>query len=171
MSTPANLSRPTIRRGSYSCCAEACQKNRSSQKAQTPPHLISYVGPGEIYLEAEDLWLDQVERLAVNLDKTLSGLYTQSRQHSHSFTPTRTNAKIRGTVRRKRLSDLAVCDRGGRLLLAEALNALRCRGHGCDWRELEYSSGRSLRLSSRAVVLNFSRIVRLWASLTLPISR
>jgi len=27
-----------------------------------------------MYLEAEDLWLDEVERLAVNLDKTLSGL-------------------------------------------------------------------------------------------------
>jgi hypothetical protein len=29
---------------------------------------------GAMYLEAEDLWLDEVERLAVNLDKTLSGL-------------------------------------------------------------------------------------------------
>lgn len=28
-----------------------------------------------MYLEAEDLWLDEVEWLAVNLDKTLSGLY------------------------------------------------------------------------------------------------
>ena len=28
-----------------------------------------------MYLEAEDLWLDERERLAVNLDKTLSGLF------------------------------------------------------------------------------------------------
>jgi hypothetical protein len=43
------------------------------RKSPTPhSHLISRTG--RIYLEAEDLWLDQVEGLAVNLDKALSGL-------------------------------------------------------------------------------------------------
>jgi hypothetical protein len=42
-------------------------------------------GEGEIYLEAEDLWLDQVERLSVNLNKTLSGLYTHTSSVFHSF--------------------------------------------------------------------------------------
>lgn len=36
---------------------------------------------GFMYLEAEDLWLDEVERLAVNLDKALSGLYTIASQY------------------------------------------------------------------------------------------
>lgn len=35
-----------------------------------------------MYLEAEDLWLDKVERLSVNLDKTLSGLYRILSQYS-----------------------------------------------------------------------------------------
>lgn len=35
-----------------------------------------------MYLEAEDLWLDEVERLSVDLDKTLSGLHRISSQYS-----------------------------------------------------------------------------------------
>ncbi len=37
--------------------------------------------------------------------------------------------------RRRISSHLALGNCGGSLLLAEALNALRCRGHVCDWRD------------------------------------
>ena len=45
------------------------------KNSSSPIYLVS-AGSVRIYLEAEDLWLDQVERLSVNLNKTLSGLYT-----------------------------------------------------------------------------------------------
>lgn len=54
-------------------CAE-CMSENVFQNPLKSFHLVLLLGPGRIYLEAEDLWLDQVERLSVNLNKTLSGL-------------------------------------------------------------------------------------------------
>lgn len=106
-----------------------------------------------MYLEAEDLWLDEVERLSVNLDKTLSGLYTESLV-SIPFL----------LVFRERISShLALGNCGGSLLLAEALNALGCRGHVCDGRD----SGFVVNRGRRCCDVEFLGIVVVWASLTI----
>lgn len=95
------------------------------------------------YLEAHDLWLDKVERLAVDLNKTLTGLFQfvstrnshpQSRIHLESVVPCSgrlyteivSNQRFETYFHHKRTS------RSG-LLLAEALDALGCGGHICDW--------------------------------------
>lgn len=79
----------------------------------------------ESYLESQDLGLNQVERSAVDLNETTARLY-----HKFSLAiilPPFSNFKI---ARSPIFTNLAVGDSGGRLLLAEALHALRCR-HDC----------------------------------------
>ena len=56
-----------------------CQDRRSGV-ARRPIFVVSDPPPkiaisSSIYLESEDLWLNEVERLAIDLDKTLSGLF------------------------------------------------------------------------------------------------
>lgn len=58
--------------------------------------------------------------------------------------------------RSRKSSNLALGNCGGSLLLAEALNALSCRGHICGWRDSRIR--RRERDVVDLVVLNFSEL-------------
>jgi len=117
-----------------------------------------------MYLESENLRLDEVEGLSVNLNKTLSGL-NETNQYfplrSHRFrvrtlqwaTAVAVGGEKSALLRGSQIQPVSnlTC-----LLLAEALNTLGSRGHVCNWRELECSS---LRWSSMRSWLVFDREV------------
>jgi hypothetical protein len=99
---------------------------------------------GFVDLKSQDLGLDEVERLSVDLNKSLSCLFPicQSPSFMSSSFCIGVNRTLQWAtaVAVQFLSALPLQSRSKvqhtSLLLAEALHTL-CRGHGCDWRHEE----------------------------------
>ena len=91
-------------------------------------------------LESQDLGLDEAERLAVDLNQSLTSLFFFS---SVSYPPVclavvhtlqwATAVAVHNSVSTE-ASQARPASRHTCLLLAEALDTLGCRCHGCDWR-------------------------------------
>jgi hypothetical protein len=96
---------------------------------------------GLVDLESQNLGLDQVERLAVDLNQSLTSLFFFSSVSSPPVSLVvvhtlqwATAVAVRKFCQYGDLSQARAASRHTCLLLAEALHTLGCRCHVCDWR-------------------------------------